>query len=52
MLSLGAYDLISRRRLHPAYLLGVAWAVTLQITALSLLPNPAWKALTLRLIGH
>lgn len=52
LLGLGAYDLLSLRRLHPAWLIGAAWAVTLQVTALSLLPNPAWKALTLHLIGH
>jgi hypothetical protein len=52
IIGLGAYDLISRRRLHPAYLAGVTWALALQVTALLLLHNPGWKALTLHLIGH
>jgi hypothetical protein len=38
--------------LHPAYIAGVAWALLLRIAPLSLVPNPAWKALTLRLVGH
>lgn len=52
MLGLGVYDLVWNRRLHPAWLLGVAWAFSLQATAIFLLHNPAWKALSLRLIGH
>ncbi|MEO8927400.1 MAG: hypothetical protein ABI306_09590 [Caulobacteraceae bacterium] len=52
MVGLGAYDLVLRRRLHPAWLLGVAWALSLQITAIFLLHDPGWKAPTLRLIGH
>jgi hypothetical protein len=52
MLGLGAYDLATRGRLHPAYVAGVAWTVVLQTTALTLLPNPTWKALSLHLIGH
>ena len=51
-LGLGAYDLVTRRRLHPAYVVGLAWMITLELTARSLLHNPAWKALSLHLIGH
>jgi uncharacterized membrane protein YozB (DUF420 family) len=51
-LGLGVYDLVWNRRLHPAWLLGVAWALSLQASAIFLLHNPAWKALSLRLIGH
>jgi hypothetical protein len=52
LLALGVYDLATRARLHPAYIAGVVWMITLQITALVLLGNPAWKALSLHLIGH
>ena len=33
MLSLGAYDLVARGKLHPAYVAGVLWKITLQCTA-------------------
>jgi hypothetical protein len=52
MLGLGAYDVVSRRKLHPAYLAGFAWALTLQVTAFTLLANPGWKAITMHLIGR
>ncbi len=52
MLGLGAYDLATRGRLHPVYVAGVLWAIGLQFTALTLLTNPTWKALSLHLIGH
>lgn len=52
MLGLGAYDLVTRGRLHPAYVVGVLWSLAMQITALTLLGSPAWKTLTLHLIGH
>jgi hypothetical protein len=52
LLGLGAYDLVTRRRLHPAYVAGAVWTIGLQLTAQGLLHSPAWKALTLHLIGH
>jgi hypothetical protein len=52
MLGLGVYDLATRRRLHPAYIAGVVWMLGLQVTALRLLGNATWKALSLHLIGH
>jgi hypothetical protein len=52
VLGLGAYDLATRRRLHPAYVAGVVWMLGLQLTARGLLHSAAWKALTLHLIGH
>jgi hypothetical protein len=52
MLGLGAYDLITRGRLHPAYVAGVAWMIALQFTALVLLRSRGWKALSVHLIGH
>jgi hypothetical protein len=51
-LGLGAHDLATRRRLHPAYAVGLAWMIMLELTARSLLHNPAWKAFSLHLIGH
>lgn len=52
VLGLGAYDLATRHRLHPAYIAGVVWMLALQATALRLLGNATWKALSLHLIGH
>ncbi len=52
MLGLGAYDLVTRRKLYPAYVIGLTWALVLQLTAFSLLSNPGWKAFTMHLIGH
>lgn len=52
MLGLGVYDLATRRRLHAAYFAGVVWMLALQVTALRLLGNATWKALSLHLIGH
>jgi uncharacterized membrane protein YozB (DUF420 family) len=52
MLGLGAYDLITRRRLHPAYLIALASAICLQLTARAGLYSPAWKAISMHLIGH
>jgi len=52
MLGLGVYDLATRRRLHPAYIAGAIWMLALQATALRLLGNATWKALSLHLIGH
>jgi len=51
-LGLGAYDVVTRRRLHPAYVAGVAWMITLELTAQHLLHSSCWKALTLHMIGH
>ena len=52
MLGLGAYDLVTRRRLHPAYVAGVAWSIALQLIGRAGLHSAAWKALSLKLIGH
>jgi hypothetical protein len=52
MLGLGVYDVLTRRRLHPAYIAGVAWTIVLQSAAFVLLRNPTWKTISLHLIGH
>ncbi len=47
----GAYDLTTRRRLHPAYLVGVAWILANQMFALSLYISPAWLGCAKRTIA-
>jgi uncharacterized membrane protein len=47
----GAYDLATRRRLHPAYLAGAAWIFAVQMLALSLYISPAWAAGARRIIA-
>lgn len=52
ILSLGVYDLITRRRLNPAYVVALVWVVIVEATATFLFHNEAWKSFSLRLIGH
>jgi uncharacterized membrane protein YozB (DUF420 family) len=52
MLGLGAYDLVTRRSLHPAYIAAALWMITLQLTGHAGLYSPGWKAVSLHLIGH
>lgn len=52
ILALGAYDLVTRRGLHPAYVVGACWVLVLQLTAGVLYTSPAWKQVALALIGH
>lgn len=47
----GAYDLATRRRLHPAFLAGAAYMFSMQMLALSLYFSPAWLTLSKRLIA-
>jgi hypothetical protein len=49
IVGLGVYDLITRRRLHPAYVAGAAWGLTGQLTASVLYFNPAWIGFTTQL---
>jgi len=44
--------MVTRRRLDPVYLAGISFAVLLQVTAITLLHNAAWKAVSLNMIGH
>jgi hypothetical protein len=48
----GIYDLITRRRLHPAYVLGVLWALSIDLTAGWLYFNDSWLKIATKLIGH
>ena len=49
IVGIGVYDLITRKRLHPVYLAGAAWALAGQALATFLWHDPAWVAYTTRL---
>lgn len=44
MLLIGAYDLVTRRRLHPAYAAGMAWVLAFEALSVWLYFQPAWLA--------
>jgi hypothetical protein len=48
----GAYDLVTRKRLYPADAAAIPWIVFWQCTAVFLYHDAAWKPVALRLIGH
>ena len=50
--SIGIYDLITRRRLLPAYVAGALLCVLTQVTSIWLYFSPAWLAFTTHLSGH
>jgi len=52
ILALGAYDIATRGRLHPAYVAGAALGLASQLLSTWLYFSPAWKAASLRIIGH
>jgi hypothetical protein len=52
VLGIGAYDLATRRRLHPAYVAGALWTLALQLTASWLYHAAFFKSVALGLIGH
>ena len=52
VLGLGVYDLVTRRRLHPAYTVGTLWILTWQVVAKWLYVSPWWKVASLRILGH
>jgi hypothetical protein len=49
---IGLYDLITRRRLHPAYAIGGVWVVGLQSLAGLLYVSPWWTPVATALIGR
>lgn len=51
-LGIGAYDLLTRRRLHPAYVAGLVWSFGWQATQVSLYLWPAWLPVAKMLLGH
>ena len=52
VLGLGVYDVVTRRRLHPAYVLGAIWIFSWQFIAMWLYVSPWWKAVSLHLLGQ
>ncbi len=52
IVGIGVYDLITRRRLQPAYVAGAGWALAGQALAAWLLFVPAWKVAATHLLGH
>ena len=52
VLGLGVYDLVTRKRLHPAYVAGATLGLVTQVFASWLYVNPEWKAIALKIIGH
>jgi hypothetical protein len=51
IVGIGVYDLITRRRLQPAYAAGAVWALAGQGLAAYLLFVPAWKAFATQLLS-
>lgn len=49
---LGAYYLISRRRLYSAYVLGAVWGLGVEFVAVWLYVSPWWKPVATALIGR
>lgn len=45
------YDWRTRGRPHPACLAALAWILAIQVAAIALFISPAWKTVSLRLIG-
>lgn len=51
IMGVGAYDLATRRRLHPVYVIGIAWVLANQLTALALYASPTWLACAKKIIA-
>lgn len=51
VLGIGAYDWITRRRLHPAWVFGAAWILAGQATASWLHASPSWNTLATGIIS-
>ena len=47
---LGLYDLLTRGRLHPAYVLGGGWVLVNELAAAWLFFSPGWKPISVRLL--
>jgi uncharacterized membrane protein len=52
ILALGAYDLITRRRLHWAWMAGAGFIFATQLIAIWLYLSPAWKTVALHMLGR
>lgn len=52
ILGVGAYDLVTRRRLHLAYVLGCAWVLANQMLGLGLYLAPSWLGCAKQMIAR
>jgi uncharacterized membrane protein YozB (DUF420 family) len=52
VLMLGTYDVVTRRRLHPAYVAGAVLGIASEVLASWLYVSPAWKAVALKIVGN
>ncbi|HEY2659996.1 MAG TPA: hypothetical protein VGI79_09765 [Caulobacteraceae bacterium] len=52
ILGIGLYDLITRRRLHPAYVAGSVWVIGLLMLGGLLYISPWWTPVALAIIGR
>ena len=52
IVALGAYDLATRRRLHPAFVLGAVWSLAWQVLGIAGKVSDTGHAFSLYLIGH
>jgi hypothetical protein len=50
--ALGAFDLFTRKRLHPVYLRAIAWCLPIHLLAGWLYFQPFWKLAALRIMGR
>lgn len=50
VLGIGVYDLCTRRRLHPAWIIGASWILVGQLTASWLYYNPTWKVMATSIV--
>jgi hypothetical protein len=51
-LGIGVHDLLTRGRLHPAYVAGLAWGFGWQVIHVSLYLSPGWLPVAKMLLGH
>jgi hypothetical protein len=51
VVGIGVYDWFTRRRVHPAWVIGTLWMLTGQLTASWLFYNPAWKAIATSILN-
>jgi hypothetical protein len=51
ILALGAYDLATRRRLHPAYVAAAAFILVVEMVATALYLSPGWPDMARRIVG-
>lgn len=51
-LGMGVHDLLTRGRVHPAYVAGLVWSLGWQVLHVSLYLWPAWLPVAKTLLGH